>query len=158
MLLAVTVCALNFRPVVRSRPIVAQLSDAASDNWANLKNMPPKLAEWGCTNELWAIARNKKRLVQWAEEGDAVAEQKARDRLELLRNAPLEELTPTLREWGCDEALWNKIRNRRALVEWAEAGEEAKVKERLEKIVLGLEGKGAHEPPAATLRARAPRG
>ena len=134
MLLAVAICALNFRPIVRSRPIVAQLSDAASDNWANLKNMPPKLAEWGCTDELWAIARNKKRLVQWAEEGDAVAEQKARDRLELLRTAPKEELTPTLREWGCDEALWNKIRNRRALVEWAEAGEEAKVKERLEKI------------------------
>ena len=72
---ATAVCALNFRPIVRSRPIVAQLSDAASDNWANLKNMPPKLAEWGCTDELWAIARNKKRLVQWAEEGDAVAEQ-----------------------------------------------------------------------------------
>ena len=57
---ATAVCALNFRPIVRSRPIVAQLSDAASDNWANLKNMPPKLAEWGCTDELWAIARNKK--------------------------------------------------------------------------------------------------
>ena len=39
---------------------------------------------------------------------------------------------------------------------WSEIDLLPWAKERLEKIVLGLEGKGAHTPPAATLRARAP--
>ena len=111
MLLAVTVSALNFRPdrapagrSSRSSPTTSATTGPTSRTCR--PSSPSGAARTSCgrlraTRSGSSSGRN-----------DAVAEQKARDRLELLRNIGTEELTPTLREWGCDEAL-NKIRNRR---------------------------------------------
>jgi len=41
------------------------------------------------------------------------------------------KLTPTLIEWGVDAELWRETRNKQALLELAEAGDEAKARERI---------------------------
>ena len=50
------------------------------------------------------------------------------------------KLTPKLIEWGVDAELWRETRNKQALLELAEAGDEAKARERiafLRKAVAG---------------------
>lgn len=56
-------------------------------------------------------------------------------------------LTPTLIEWGCDEDLWSETRNKQALLDLAEAGNEAKGRQRIEflkaAIAKGSDGSAA---------------
>jgi len=62
----------------RRRWIVAEL-------YPDTNEMPARLADWGCDEELWAKVRSKRILIEWAQSGE---EGKARERLEMLRNAP----------------------------------------------------------------------
>ena len=68
----------------RRSAIVAELYPSTTE-------MPAQLAEWGCDSELWAKIRSKRILIEWAQSGE---EAKARERLELLRNAPSVLATP----------------------------------------------------------------
>ena len=59
------------------------------------------------------------------------------------------KLTPTLIEWGVDAELWRETRNKQALLELAEAGDEAKARERiafLRKAVAGGHTKSNDRP------------
>jgi len=47
--------------------------------------MPAILAEWGCDTELWSKVRSKRILLEWARDGK---EAEARERIEMLKNAP----------------------------------------------------------------------
>lgn len=59
------------------------LAEIVADSSAD--EMPPILSEWGCDEQLWAKIRSKRILLEWARDGE---EAKARERIELLRNAP----------------------------------------------------------------------
>ena len=96
--------------------------------------MPAILSEWGCDEALWDKVRSKNALIKLVEDGDEAG---ARARLEMVRIDVSEtesfELTPQLIEWGVDEELWSNVRNKRALWDLANSGEEAKCRERIEQ-------------------------
>uniref|UniRef100_A0A7S0DUT6 Cysteinyl-tRNA ligase anticodon binding domain-containing protein n=1 Tax=Phaeocystis antarctica TaxID=33657 RepID=A0A7S0DUT6_9EUKA len=63
------------------------------------------------------------------------------------------KLTPTLIEWGVDAELWGATRNKQALLDLADAGDEAKARERitfLKKAVQGGHTKANDRPYAVT--------
>ena len=61
----------------------------------------------------------------------------------------MQEMAPTLAEWGCDEALWGEIRNKQALLDLAEAGDEKKGRERIEFLRRVTSGEGDNMKPSA---------
>merc|ERR1719387_2619564 len=93
--------------------------------------MPPILQEWGCDEELWASVRSKRTLIELANAGD---EESAKGRIKMLRNIVINdklELPPILKEWGCNEEMWAKVRSKQVLVDMANAGDEAGAKDRI---------------------------
>lgn len=52
------------------------------------------------------------------------------------------ELTPTLIEWGCDAELWKETRNKQALLDLGEAGDEEKGKARIAFLQRAIEKAG----------------
>merc|ERR1719387_1665536 len=93
--------------------------------------MPPILQEWGCDEELWASVRSKRTLIELANAGD---EESAKGRIKMLRNIVINdklELPPILKEWGCNEEMWAKVRSKQVLVDMANAGDEAGAKARI---------------------------
>lgn len=64
----------------RHASVLAELvADSAKED------MPAILGEWGCDAQLWAKVRSKKPLIEWARDGE---EAKARERIDMLKNAP----------------------------------------------------------------------
>ena len=95
--------------------------------------MPAVLAAWGCDEDLWSKVRSKAALVKMANEG---AEAAARERIEMLRNAPsvtgAEPAMPSeLVDLGCDEELWSKVRSKTALCKLVQSGDLEGAKSRL---------------------------
>jgi len=115
--------------------------------------MPAVLTEWGCDQQLWDSARAKSRLYNAASSGD---EAEAKRLIEMIKLAVAKEaersplppkdgrqkslrkheipLPAELKKMGCDNDLWSKIRDKDAFVRLLEAGDEAGVKQRLDKL------------------------
>merc|ERR1740130_488434 len=93
--------------------------------------MPALLGAWGYDAALWSQIRSKRILLEWAQDGGAEAEVKAKERLDTIRQMTSAEAAPMpafLAQCGCDEALWSSIRSKASLVQLAAAGDEAAVK------------------------------
>jgi len=113
--------------------------------------VPEKLVEWGMDQALWDWVKNKKSLAQCMDRGE---EQKARWRIARLRELLFEpsdkrglEMPPILQEWGCDEELWAKVLAKKALIDLADAGDEAAARERIAMLRTSpsLSGAAPHQ-------------
>ena len=100
---------------------------------------------------------SKKVLREWAENGE---EDKARERLEMLRNAPsivaaTKAAVPAeLAALGCDAATWTEMRDKTkaALLKSVQAGDEAAVRERLGRIRAAIERDASGEQTAGAAK------
>jgi len=66
--------------------------------------------------------------------------------------APVAEMPAVLAEWGCDETLWAKVRNKKALLDWAATGDEAKARERIRMLKHSRSVLGISTPMPAMLK------
>jgi len=129
------------------------------------------LVEWGCDESLWSKVQDKSFFVHLAADGTEFSRVKCKRRLRKIRRAlesqvAVETVVATdaedsrqtnryrhdipaaLVEWGCDAALWRKIKNRTALRKLAYKGDEKHGRRRLATLrakLLGVADQGTRD-------------
>lgn len=124
-MLAFSVCFLSFSPSGRLAAIARPSRYAASRATISCEPSTAVLGEP-------AYQQERKRAQDWFRTWS----QRGRHAgvAQMLAELSPAEMPAVLGEWGCDAELWSKIRSKRALLEWARTGQEAKARERLELL------------------------